>query len=547
MLLDTLVTGASVITMDPERSSAHTIGIWNGQIAGLDEQVEHLPARRVIDLGGATVLPGFVDAHSHLVWTGLAARAVDIGPCEDPDDVLNTIAAEVARTPTGGWVEAIGYDQRTLGRHLTRVDLDRVSDGRLVHLLHVSGHASVVSSEVIGQFPPEARSGVEGVQLDADGQLTGLLLEEATQFVSALRTPYEPAVLDQALQTAARVCAAEGVTTCAEAGVGGGVTGSSRTALADYQRAHAAGLPLRTQLMVVADQLHTLPAHPDGDMRFGLDLGTRTGIGNDRLSVGAMKVWLDGGMMARTAALSEPYAGTTDRGLLTHDTKSVTETICAAHSSGWQLALHAIGDRAIDVALDALEQAQREHPNADARHRIEHCGLVRPDQLPRLATLNVTAVLQPTFLHAYGDDYSRIMGAARADWMYRGRSFLDHGIRIAGSSDRPVASGAPLRAVQFMVDRLSRSGASVGPAESVTVEEALAAYTRDAAYACRLDHLLGSVTPGKRADLVVLAQDPRAVLSHEISGIDILATVLDGETVHGDLSARTGMESSHEA
>ncbi|MGW0737362.1 amidohydrolase [Streptomyces sp. NPDC002851] len=536
MLLDTLVTRALVITMDPEHPFAHAIGIWNGQIVGLDAQVEHLPARRVVDLAGATVLPGFIDAHSHLAWTGLSARAVDVGRCADLDAVLDTLAAEVARTPVGGWVEAVGYDQRTLGRHLTRADLDRVSDGRLVHLLHVSGHAAVVSSEVIERFPSEAHSGLEGVQLDAAGQPTGLLLEEATQLVSALRTPYEPAVLDKALQTAASICAAEGVTTCAEAGVGGAVTGTSLTAIGDYQKAHADGLPLRTQLMVVADQLRPLPAHPEGDARFGLDLGVRTGLGDARMSIGAMKLWLDGGMMARTAALSRPYEGTTDRGLLTHDTKTVTETICAAHASGWQLALHAIGDRAIDVALDALEQAQREHPDPDARHRIEHCGIVRPDQLPRLAALHVIAVLQPTFLHAYGDDYSRIMGVERAEWMYRGRSFLDHGIRIAGSSDRPVADGAPLRAVQFMVERLSHSGAPVGPAERITVEEALAAYTRDAAYACRLEHLLGSVTPGKRADLVVLARDPRAVPTHEISGIDILATVLDGETVHGELA-----------
>ncbi|MCW1100188.1 amidohydrolase [Streptomyces sp. RS2] len=542
MLLDTLITGASVITMDPDRPSAHTIGIWNGQIAGLDEDVAHLPARRVIDLGGATILPGFVDAHSHLAWTGLAARAVNIAPCDDLETVLATLAQAVAKTPVGSWVEAIGYDQRALGRHLTRTDLDRVSDGRLVHLIHVSGHAAVVSSEVIERFPHQARSGAEGVELDEQGELTGLLLEEGTRFVSELRTPYEPAVLDEALQEAARICAAEGVTTCAEAGVGGTVTGASQTAIADYQRAHTAGLPLRTQLMVVADRLHTLPAHPDDDAHLGLDLGVRTGIGDARLSVGAMKLWLDGGMMARTAALSEPYEGTGDRGLLAHDTKTVTETICKAHASGWQLALHAIGDRAIDVALDALEQAQREHPRADARHRIEHCGLVRPDQLARLAELDVTAVIQPTFLHEFGDDYAQIMGPERAEWMYRGRSLLAQGVRVAGSSDRPVSCGAPLGAIQFMVERRSRSGALIGAAEGITVDEALAAYTRDAAYACRLDHLVGSITSGKRADLAVLAQDPRSVPVPEISGIKILATVFDGETVHGELGSAEAKE-----
>ncbi|MFJ2017751.1 amidohydrolase [Streptomyces nodosus] len=537
MLLDALIAGASVITMDPDRPSAHTIGIWNGQILGLDEDVADLPARRVVDLRGATITPGFIDAHSHLAWTGLSAKAVSIAPCQDVEAVLHTLEEAVRTTPVGGWVEAIGYDQRPLGRHLTRFDLDRVSHGRLVHLIHVSGHAAVVNSEVVDRFPEQARSGTaNGVEYDVRGEPTGLLTEEGTRFVHELRSPYEPAALDEALQTAARICAAEGVTMCAEAGVGGTLTGASATAFASYQRAHAAGLPLRTQLMVVADELHPLPAHPDDDVRFALDLGLRTGFGDARLSAGAMKLWLDGGMMARTAALSEPYQGTDHRGVLTHDPSTVGETIRKAHASGWQLALHAIGDLAVDVAIEALERAQRENPRADARHRIEHCGLVRPDQLDKLAALNVIAVLQPTFLHEFGDDYARIMGPRRSEWMYRGRSLLDHGIRIAGSSDRPVSCGAPLRAMQFMVERRSCSGQVIGEAEGIRVDEALAAYTRDAAYACRVDHLVGTITAGKRADLVVLAKDPRAVPAGAISDIEVLATVLDGETVHGDLN-----------
>jgi len=287
--------------------------------------------------------------------------------------------------------------------------------------------------------------------------------------------------------------------------------------------------------MIVADELHTLAGHAEDEVRFALDLGLRSGIGDARLSIGAMKLWLDGGMMARTAALSEPYEGSDQRGALTHDPAAVREIVHKAHRSGWQIALHAIGDAAVDLALDVFEDAQRVCPRPDARHRIEHCGLVRPDQLRRIAELGVIAVLQPTFLYAFGDDYAHVMGPRRAEWMYRGRSLLDHGIRIAGSSDRPVTDGAPLRAVQFMVDRRSSSGQTIGANEHITVEEALAAYTRDAAYACHADHLVGTVTTGKRADLVVLGHDPRAVQAEAISDIEILATLLDGRTVHGTL------------
>jgi predicted amidohydrolase YtcJ len=541
MRLDTLITGANVITMDPRRPSARALGVWHGQIVGLDDEVTHLPSRRTVDVRGATVVPGFVDAHAHLVWTGLAARAVSLASCDTVDAVLATLAEAVRRTEPGGWVEATGYDQRPLGRHLTRHDLDRVSDGRLLHLIHTSGHAAVVNSMVLDRLPENARE-AEGVECDAAGLPTGVLLEEGVRFVRVLRSPFEPAALDEALFAAARICNAEGVTTCSEAGVGSAVTGSSRTAFADYQRAHARDLPLRTQLMVVADQLHDLPAHPQADAGVGLDLGLRTGIGDGRLSIGAMKLWLDGGMMARTAALSTPYVGSDQCGILARDPEDIARTVGAAHASGWQVALHAIGDRAVDVALDALERAQRDHPRPGARHRIEHCGLVRPDQLDRLAALQVVAVIQPTFLYEFGDDYATVMGPDRAPWMYRGRAFLDRGIVVAGSSDRPVSDGAPLRAMQFMVERSSRSATPIGPGEAITVDEALAAYTRDAARACRLDHLVGTLTPGKRADLAMLARDPRAVPPGEIADIPVLATLLDGRTVYGDLEEATGKQ-----
>jgi len=188
------------------------------------------------------------------------------------------------------------------------------------------------------------------------------------------------------------------------------------------------------------------------------------------------------------------------------------------------------------VALDALDRAQRLHPRPDARHRIEHAGLIRPDQLPRLARLGATAVVQPNFLRSFGDDYATIMGERRAPWLYRGRGFLDHGIPLVGSSDRPVTDGSPLRAIQFMVERASSSGRSIGPDEGITVDEALHAYTVAGAFACHWEDSAGSLTPGKRADLAVLGDDPRSVEPSRIGGIDVVATFVDGrETEEGTL------------
>jgi predicted amidohydrolase YtcJ len=351
--------------------------------------------------------------------------------------------------------------------------------------------------------------------------------------VRALRQPYPVDELADAIDTAGRACLAEGITSCAEAGIGGGLIMHSPVELAAYQHALDTGrLPLRVQLMVVADALRPVSAHATDGIPRAIDLGLRTGFGGERLSVGALKVFTDGGMMARTAALSSPYEGLDHAGQLFADSSSLTEAIVDGHLAGWQLAIHAIGDRAVDLALSALALAQSLRPRRDARHRVEHAGLVRPDQLQRFAELGAIAVVQPNFLWFFGDDYATIMGPRRAPWLYRGRAFLDHGVRLVGSSDRPVTAGAPLRAIQFMVCRASASGLVVGPDEGISVEEALRAYTIDAAYACHRDAELGSITPGKLADLTVLSDDPRRVPPDRIADIEVLATILDGEVAH---------------
>jgi predicted amidohydrolase YtcJ len=414
-------------------------------------------------------------------------------------------------------VSIAGYDQRALGRHLTAADLDRVSAGRKLYLLHDSGHGCVVNTAVLDLLPA-------GIPHD-----NGFLAEQAMGAARALRLPHSQEDLAGAIGRAARTCLAEGVTACAEAGIGGILFGHSPVELGAYQLARDKGLlPLRVQLMVSADRLRPVAAHETDGIPRALDLGLRTGFGDDRLSVGALKVYTDGGMMARTAALTSPYEGLGHAGQLQDDPDVLTGLIVDGHLAGWQLAVHAIGDRAADVALDALEHAQRLRPRPQARHRIEHAGLIRPDQLPRFARLGVTAVVQPSFLRFFGDDYASIMGEERTPWMYRGKAFLDHGIPLVGSSDRPVADGSPLRAVQFMAERTSTSGQLIGPDEAVTVDQALHAYTVAGARACHWEDRLGSLTPGKHADLVVLGDDPRRVDTSRIGDIEVVETYVDG-------------------
>lgn len=522
-MLCTRITNANIITMDPARPRGHQLGIWRGLIVGLDDEVAELPARRVLDLGGATLLPGFIDAHVHLMWAGLAARAPSVSPSATVDGILTEVAAAVAVTGPDDWVELSGYDQRPLGRHLTAAELDTVSAGRKVFLGHVSGHGCVVNTAVLDLLPAGSTGN------------PGFLAEEAMAAARLLRPPRSMVELAAAIEHSARKCRTEGITACAEAGLGSELFAYGPLDAGAFQRAHENGqLPIRTQLMVAADALNPVQAAPHDHTTHAISLGLRTGFGTGRLSLGALKVFTDGGMMARTAALSRPYQGSLDSGQLQRTSRPLEDIIVEGHLAGWQLAVHAIGDRAVDVALDAIARAQRQHPRPHARHRIEHAGLVRPDQLPRFAALGVSAVIQPSFLRHFGDDYAAIMGAERAPWLYRGRGFLDNGVRVVGSSDRPVADGSPLRAIQFMVERSSLSGQIIGPNESVTVDEALRAYTSDAAYACHWEDSAGTISAGKRADLVVLADDPRAVPSSAIGNIAVIGTFLEGESeLHG--------------
>ena len=532
MKLDLVVGNARVYTMDPGRPVATRLGIWQGRVAGLDEELDGVDAAHVVDAGGKTVLPGFVDAHTHLVWQGLGLSAVDISAARGVDAALAVIDMAARQAPPG-WLDVTGYDQRVLGRHLSAADLDPVTHGHKLYLRHVSGHACVVSSEVLRHVSAPELDASPGVDRLADGGPSGLFLENAQELVLRRRLPYGLEELRGALRRSSALSAAQGVTFCAEAGTGAGLVHHSPVEPAAYQDLSDRGeLAVRVQLMVAGDYLHPLGVNAGYGPPLGVDLGLRTGFGSERLSLGAAKFWLDGGMSARTAAVSEPYEGSLEKGSLTERLEHYRTAVPACHAAGWQLALHAIGDSAIDVALELIEAATRVDPRAGARPRVEHCGLVRPDQLERLARSGAIAVVQPEFLHRFGEDYSAIVGPQRAGWLYRGRSLLDHGVVVAGSSDRPVTAGSPLTGVSFMVTRRTAADHPVGAAEAMSVGEALHAYTGAAAYACRADQEVGSLATGKQADLVVIDGDPFQVAPADIAAIPVVATMVGGRATY---------------
>lgn len=363
----------------------------------------------------------------------------------------------------------------------------------------------------------------------ADGDVrVGLLVEGHQELVRAQRLPYSTEEIAALVEYASTAAGRDGVTFCTEAGIGGFLALSSLDLRAYVQLQRERRLPVRLELMPSFDTFHSVHAHPSEGFSRGHDLGPITGLGaGSMIQIGAQKVMLDGGMMVRAARMTDPYVGTQNVGDWQREPAELREAILDGHAAGWQLAVHAIGDAAVDFALDCFAEALDRHPR-EHRHRIEHGGAIRPDQIPRLAGLGLTVVTQPAFIHDSVHDFSEILGPDRADWLYRGRSLLDAGIRLVGSTDRPLP-GTPLTAIQAFVDRINVTGRAYAPQESVTVQEAIEMFTVHGAWVAGLEGVLGRLRPGFYADLCLLDRDPWTVPTEEISGIGVTATAVNGE------------------
>jgi predicted amidohydrolase YtcJ len=545
---DLLLVNANVLTMDPVLPRAGAVAVAGGRVVGVYPGKPDVSARDVIDLRGLTLIPGFHDAHNHMIGFGLALTEVDLR-VPSLDELYARVADKAAATPPGEWIVGSGYDQTRTGAHPHRDVLDTIAPNHRVWLKHTSSHMCVVNSLVLrdlgivnGAGAGETVPHVDGgrVSTDGAGRPTGLLEERAQELVGNLTRPYPLATLTDAVAAAGERYLKEGLTSVTEAGVGGGWIGQSPVELAAYVAARDQGrLHQRTELMVVSDAFHPLAAHPGDGIEIGIDLGLRTGFGDDWLRLGPMKIFTDGSLVGRTAAMSAPYQGdpaegttensaTENRGYLQADADRLTATIIAAHRAGWRVAAHAIGDRAIDLALDAFAAAADRYPRADPRHRIEHFAAARPDQVRRAAELGVLAVGQGRFASELGDGMLAAVGPDRRSWLYRQRSLLDAGLVLPGSSDRPVAAGAPLLGLHDMVNRRTATGAPFNPAEAITAAEALRAYTWGSAYASKQEHVKGSIEVGKLADFTALSEDPTVVAADRIAGLEVVATFIDG-------------------
>lgn len=522
--------------MDDAYPRATSFGVLSGKIIGLDD-VHDLRSDDELDCDGAVVIPGMGDSHCHVAWHGLGLTELDLSGVSGLDELYSLVRNAAEALPPGRPVIATGYYHARTGGHPTRAELDRVADGRPVWLKHGSGHLAMVNTEVLrliglldgGTAVPEG--GV--AERDPHGELTGLLEERAQNLVVAHFTPYPVKTVSTALAAATTAFAANGLTHVTDAGIAGGWIGKTPVEFAAYIHAQQAGeLSTRVLAMPAADTLRDLEGHPDDEIDFGLDLGIMSGFGNERLRIGPMKIWVDGGLTSRTANLHESYCDARGHGYYQDSPEVMKNAIMRAHASGWDVAAHAIGDRSIDFVLDTFQEAQQRWPRNGRRHRIEHAGITSLEHVERMAALQITPVPQGRFLYELGDTMADAIGPDRVDMLYRWKSFLNAGLRVPGSSDSPVVNCSPLAGMRSMVDRISSSGRRINPREAVTWSEALRAYTVDAAWMAGQEHLWGRIRNGMSADFVLLSADPTSADDSGSPDIDVLATYLEGSLTY---------------
>jgi predicted amidohydrolase YtcJ len=522
---------------DPQRADALTIQgdriVWAGTLedcralAGKDREER--------DLAGLTLMPGFVDAHCHPLMLGQTQSWVDIGPRVAPsiDELVTLLAEQARRLPPGVPLRAFGYDYRRLAerRQPLATDLDRAATDREIYVMNVSGHGGAVNSfglaaHGITAHTPTPAGGEIG--RNPDGTPNGLLWDAACDLLTGvdgvkirnhgpnihLPEPADIAArqLDRALNQFLRA----GITTVVDAQV-------SRREAESYFAARDAGqLHVRVNIMVISAFLEE-----------ALQLGLVGRLGDDWLAFSGIKLYADGALGGLTAYFPEGYAAEPDNhGVLYHEPGEFRALMRRAHGAGLQTGTHAQSPTAIGIVIDAVEAAQHDMPRPDMRHAIEHSGLATDEQIARMRRAGMVPVTQPQHHLAFGDGVARTVGPELAQRLNPIGHYALAGIPVVLSSDAPVAFPRPLEAVRAAVDRRTVGGLVLGgPDLRIDVLTALRGYTIGGAYRAHQEHRVGSLEPGKLADLVILGADPMAVPVNELSAITVEETWVGGRPI----------------
>lgn len=538
-------TNGVVWTGDDEGTVAEAVAVRGDRIVrvGSDGEIGRYVGddTRVVDLGGRFLMPGFIDAHAHFLGIGRARMRLDLRGARTWDEIVETVRRAASEAEPGEWILGRGWHQEKWDRPPEpNVDglpfhhaLSAVSPENPVLLTHASGHGAIANSAAmkaagVGAGTPDPEGGT--ILRDAGGEPVGVFRESAENLLlealdgwRAERSPEERRGEEtRAALLAQRECLSKGITSLHD--------GGSTFAEIDLLRDLVLGGDLRIRLYVMVEE-------PNDSLAARLSEYRLEGIGGGRLTVRAVKRWIDGALGSHGAWLLEPYDDLpSTSGLNTEPIPAMMETAFIALENGFQLCTHAIGDRANRATLDLYEEAFGGPDRGDRRWRIEHAQHVHPDDVPRFAGLGVIAAMQGIHCTSDGAWVPKRIGERRAaESAYVWRSLIDAGAILVNGTDAPVEDVDPIACFHASVTRRMKDGTIFHGDQRMTREEALRSYTRNAAYAAFEEALKGSLAPGKLADLVVLSKNLLTLPDDEIPGAKVVATLVGGEVLFGAL------------
>ena len=539
-MAERLYHNCEVYTVDASRPRAEAVAVRGEEIVAVGFFVECRAAlgtgHEEVDLGGGALLPGFIDTHIHPVMLAFFEMNAALGKARSIADVQDILSESAAEAGEGAWVLGLDFDDQKLAekRMPGRQEIDRAVGGRPAVIVRYDGHMLIANTAAIEASGVDASTGDPPggfIDREPDGYPAGPFREAAAQVVLSLMPPPDiPVFLESARNTFDRL-AARGITSLGavlqtDAEGPGGEQGTldlvAMQLLLDGMPQTVFGMLIARDIEKIVEAKRTPLEQPGG-------AGHR---------VGAMKIFADGSLGSRTAFMSRPFSDAPDNvGFLIYDEAELYRRMVAAHNLGLQIATHAIGDAANRTVVDLYGRLQREHPRADARHRLEHASVLDERLIEDMARLGVVAAVTPLYVQTEKEWLGERLGE-RVRMTYPFRSMLDAGVRLAGSSDAPVESTDVLSAIHCCV---TRDGFETQ--ECLTAAEAVRIYTLDAAYAQHQEEVRGSISPGKRADMVLLDANPVDVAADRISDIKVLRTIAGGETCFQapDASGGTGI------
>jgi predicted amidohydrolase YtcJ len=518
MWADLVLMDGNVLTMDLSQPSAEAIAVKKDRIVkvGTNEEIRRWIGKttKVINLQGRTVVPGLTDSHIHVGDFGKFLMWIDLKDANSVEEMQRKIRERAQKISKERWIIGSGWDQIRFAekRYPNRRDLDEASPDNPVILYHQCGRVCVVNSKALelAGVTKETKSPSGGkIEKDAEsGEPTGILREKATDLVwKTIPEPSEEEVMEGASLACKKIVEA-------------GVTSihwivASLTEVQIIQRLCAENkLPLHVYTIIPANLLDQTNSSGSGD-------NTDRNLG--------VKVFVDGSLAARTAALREPYSDDPEsKGQLLYSQQKLNTLVAKVHKANLSLVMHAMGDQAIDMALTAIEKALMEAPRKNHRYRLEHASVLNSKLIQRIKKLGMLVSVQPKCVISEFLVWSAVdrLGSERARWLYPLKTLIKEGIRVVGGSDCPMEPLSPLQGIQAAVTR------EFFPEERITVDEALRIYTVNAAYASFEETVKGSIEEGKLADLTVLSGDPTAVPPSKIGDIKVKMTIVGGKVVY---------------